>query len=30
VTPGDNHGARYVSGIARIEVRDIDSSPRGA
>ncbi|HLH73746.1 MAG TPA: molybdopterin-dependent oxidoreductase [Chloroflexota bacterium] len=27
VTPGDAHGARYVSGLIRLEVRDVDSPP---
>jgi DMSO/TMAO reductase YedYZ molybdopterin-dependent catalytic subunit len=29
VTPGDAHGARYVTGVIRMEVRDVDSPPRG-
>jgi molybdate transport system substrate-binding protein len=29
VAPGDAHGARYVSGAIRLEVRDVDSPPRG-
>jgi molybdate transport system substrate-binding protein len=29
VTPGDVKGGRYVTGITDIEVRDIDSAPRG-
>ena len=30
VTPGDVKGGRYVSGVIRIEVRDIDSPPRAS
>ncbi|MGH2561543.1 MAG: molybdopterin-dependent oxidoreductase [Thermomicrobiales bacterium] len=28
VTPGDVRGGRYVTGVIRIEVRDVDSEPR--
>ncbi len=28
VVPGDGHGARYVSGVMRMEVRDVESPPR--
>ncbi len=28
VVPGDAHGARYVSGVVKMEVRDIDSPAR--
>jgi DMSO/TMAO reductase YedYZ molybdopterin-dependent catalytic subunit len=28
VTPGDIKGGRYVTGVIKIEVRDIDSEPR--
>jgi molybdate transport system substrate-binding protein len=27
VVPGDGHGARYVTGVLHIEVRDVDSPP---
>jgi DMSO/TMAO reductase YedYZ molybdopterin-dependent catalytic subunit len=28
VVPGDKRGGRYVSGVVRIEVRDVDTAPR--
>ena len=29
VTPGDVKGGRYVYGVDKLEVRDVDSPPRG-